>query len=193
MNYLRGWKPEAACRVHANMPTALPAGDPEFEPRTRHLTRRAQPWKKTRCSCSVVLVLPCYTERFGAEFAPLKRHLSIDYEQDLEHGTVALSQTGYIESIYERFMPADHAMRDAKPPAPARKELSAIATKKCDAHLAAFSRCAQEQNLMVVFNCREENRKMNACLSQYTNEAAFEEYKLRRSIELAKQGKKGGA
>ena len=75
----------------------------------------------------------------------------------------------------------------------ARKELSAIATKKCDAHLAAFSRCAQEQNLMVVFNCREENRKMNACLSQYTNEAAFEEYKLRRSIELAKQGKKGGA
>ena len=40
---------------------------------------------------------------------------------------------------------------------------------------------------------REENRKMNACLSQYTNEAAFEEYKLRRSIELAKQGKKGGA
>ena len=69
----------------------------------------------------------------------------------------------------------------------ARKELSAIATKKSDAYLAAFSNCAKEQNLLVVFNCREENRAMNACLSQYTNETAFEEYKLRRSMELDKK------
>lgn len=74
----------------------------------------------------------------------------------------------------------------------ARKELSAIATKKCDATLAAFSQCAKEQNLWVVFNCREENRKMNACLSQYTNEVAFEEYKLQRAIELDKQASAQG-
>ena len=59
----------------------------------------------------------------------------------------------------------------------ARKELSAIAIRKCDAHLAAFSRCAREQNLLVVFNCRAENRRMNDCLHRYTNETAFEEYK----------------
>ena len=67
----------------------------------------------------------------------------------------------------------------------ARKELSAIAIRKCDAHLAAFSRCAREQNLLVVFNCRAENRRMNDCLHRYTNETAFEEYKLRRGKELA--------
>ena len=67
----------------------------------------------------------------------------------------------------------------------ARKELSAIAIRKCDAHLAAFSRCAREQNLLVVFNCRAENRRMNDCLHRYTNETAFEDYKLRRGKELA--------
>ena len=48
----------------------------------------------------------------------------------------------------------------------ARKELSAIAIRKCDAHLAAFSRCAREQNLLVVFNCRAENRRMNVAITR---------------------------
>lgn len=65
-----------------------------------------------------------------------------------------------------------------------KKELSAIAVKKCDSFLNAFSLCAQEQNLMVVFKCREQNRAMNACLAQYTNDQAFEDYKLQRSKEL---------
>lgn len=69
----------------------------------------------------------------------------------------------------------------------ARKELSAIATKKCDSTLGAFARCAEANGLMVVFNCREENRVMNACLNQYTNEAAFEAYKVRRATELDAQ------
>ena len=71
----------------------------------------------------------------------------------------------------------------------ARKELSAIATKKCDSTLAAFAKCAETNGLLVVFNCREENRKMNACLNQYTNDAAFEEYKRQRSAELDAQAR----
>ena len=66
----------------------------------------------------------------------------------------------------------------------ARKELSAIAIRKCDAHLAAFSRCAREQNLLVVFNCRAENRRMTTA-STATRTRRFEEYKLRRGKELA--------
>lgn len=68
-----------------------------------------------------------------------------------------------------------------------RKELSMIATKKCDSFLKAFSECAKEQNLMVVFNCRKHNREMNECLHQYTNDEAFEAYKLKRSQELLDQ------
>ncbi|KAJ8600686.1 hypothetical protein CTAYLR_008315 [Chrysophaeum taylorii] len=66
----------------------------------------------------------------------------------------------------------------------ARKELSAIALKKCDSHLKAFSDCAKANNLLVVFQCRKENREMNACLHQYTNDDAFEAYKIKRSAEL---------
>mmetsp|Transcript_6734 Transcript_6734/g.19867 ORF Transcript_6734/g.19867 Transcript_6734/m.19867 type:complete len:97 (+) Transcript_6734:262-552(+) len=73
----------------------------------------------------------------------------------------------------------------------ARKELSAVAIKKCDEFLAAFSACARRENLMVVFNCRAENRAMNECLHQYTNETAFETYKLERSAELERQAREG--
>ena len=37
---------------------------------------------------------------------------------------------------------------------------------------------------MVVFRCREENRAMSTCLSQYSSELEFEKYKLRRGAEL---------
>lgn len=66
----------------------------------------------------------------------------------------------------------------------ARKELSMIATKKCDKYLKAFAECAKANGLMVIFNCRQQNREMNACLAQFTNEEAFEQYKIKRSQEL---------
>ena len=40
----------------------------------------------------------------------------------------------------------------------------------------AFAKCAKEQGWMVVFRCREENRKLNKCLEQYTNEEKREEW-----------------
>jgi hypothetical protein len=39
-----------------------------------------------------------------------------------------------------------------------RKELGAIARSKCDSYLAAFSACAKENGLMVVINCRAQNK-----------------------------------
>ena len=65
-----------------------------------------------------------------------------------------------------------------------RKELAAIARAKCDTTIRAFAECAKEQSMMVVFNCRQHNRAMNECLSQYSTEQAFEAYKAKRFAEL---------
>ena len=67
------------------------------------------------------------------------------------------------------------------------KELSQIALKNCKAAVAAFAHCATEEGLMVIFNCQTKNKEMNACLKQYTNEVAYEEYKLKRGREIAEQ------
>ena len=65
-----------------------------------------------------------------------------------------------------------------------RKELAAIARAKCDGVIAAFAACAKEHGMMVVLNCRAHNREMNACLSQYSTEEAFNAYKAKRFAEL---------
>lgn len=75
----------------------------------------------------------------------------------------------------------------------ARKELSMIATKQCDSLLKAFSDCAQEQGLLVVLRCRQQNRAMNECLHQYTNEKAFEDYKRQRSSAVLLQQENAAA
>eukprot|EP00611_Tribonema_gayanum_P015660 TRINITY_DN2753_c0_g1_i1.p1 TRINITY_DN2753_c0_g1~~TRINITY_DN2753_c0_g1_i1.p1 ORF type:complete len:101 (-),score=18.41 TRINITY_DN2753_c0_g1_i1:64-366(-) len=73
-----------------------------------------------------------------------------------------------------------------------RDELKEIALKKCDAEVATFVACAKAKGLMVAFSCRTENRGMNECLHQFTNEAAFEKYKVMRGEELA-AGSLGGS
>ena len=42
--------------------------------------------------------------------------------------------------------------------------------------ITAFAKCAKEQGWMVVFKCRDENRALNKCLEQYTNEEKREEW-----------------
>jgi Cytochrome c oxidase biogenesis protein Cmc1 like len=65
-----------------------------------------------------------------------------------------------------------------------REELKEIALKRCDAELSAFAECARAKGLMVVFSCRGQNKAMNACLNQYTNEQSFQQYKQTREEEL---------
>ena len=88
-----------------------------------------------------------YIKRFGAEFAHLTRHLSIDYDQDLEHGKISFSQTGYIEDIYERFMPELHELRKKPPSAPARKELLALTAARSQPGLP---RATPEQRRQII-------------------------------------------
>ncbi|GMI08486.1 hypothetical protein TrVE_jg6689 [Triparma verrucosa] len=65
-----------------------------------------------------------------------------------------------------------------------RKELNNIAKANCVDLSVKLGDCARKEGILVVFKCREENKGLNACLSQYTNDKAFEEYKIKRASEL---------
>mmetsp|Transcript_43233 Transcript_43233/g.97712 ORF Transcript_43233/g.97712 Transcript_43233/m.97712 type:complete len:92 (-) Transcript_43233:321-596(-) len=58
-----------------------------------------------------------------------------------------------------------------------RQELNLNARRKCDDSIRAFAECAEKNGLGVVFFCRDKNTAMNECLHQYTNEAAFNEFR----------------
>lgn len=69
-----------------------------------------------------------------------------------------------------------------------RKKLQNEARELCAPAFKAFGKCAQEQSLMVVFACREENRAMSDCLEKYCSEPEFEKYLLKHGLPLpAKQ------
>ena len=50
----------------------------------------------------------------------------------------------------------------------------------CKDKMKAFADCAKEKGLMVVVACRKQNTAMNKCLSSFTNEEAFQEWKKTR-------------
>jgi len=54
-------------------------------------------------------------------------------------------------------------------------------------HTLAFAKCAKEQGWMVVFKCRDENRALNKCLEQYTNQEKREEWLRAKGIEVKKK------
>lgn len=58
-----------------------------------------------------------------------------------------------------------------------RSKMKARALKECDHYVALFSECAQGRTFSVVWSCREQAKKMNECLHQYTNDQVLEEYK----------------
>ena len=57
-----------------------------------------------------------------------------------------------------------------------RKKLQNEAREKCAETFTAFGACAKKENLMVVFNCRKENRAMSDCMEIHCSEAEFEKY-----------------
>ena len=54
-----------------------------------------------------------------------------------------------------------------------RRALVSEAREKCFSYTSAFGKCAEANGLMVVFQCRKENRAMQDCLSRHYNEEEF--------------------
>ena len=75
---------------------------------------------------------------------------------------------------------AEHALR---------KELNDIALQQCRDKVETFVKCSKASGLLVVFKCRAENETMNACLQEYTNETAFEEYRKKRQDHIVSESK----
>lgn len=65
-----------------------------------------------------------------------------------------------------------------------RDELAYYARQQCKDVMGVFADCAKAHGMWVVLRCREENRKMNECLHEYTNEAKFEEWRKLRANEM---------
>ena len=65
-----------------------------------------------------------------------------------------------------------------------RKKLQIEAKELCADTFKAFGKCAQEQDLWVVVNCRKENRAMSDCLSLHCSEEKFEAYLTKHGLPL---------
>ena len=57
-----------------------------------------------------------------------------------------------------------------------KREFKELAIKKCEPHMRNFGQCAQENGLLVVFKCRDFNRKVNECMHEHNSPEAFEQY-----------------
>lgn len=64
-----------------------------------------------------------------------------------------------------------------------RKKMQSEAKDKCAEHFQAFGACAQQNGLMVIFNCRKQNQAMSDCMDKYCSDKHFEEYLKARGIE----------
>ena len=62
-----------------------------------------------------------------------------------------------------------------------------MAIEKCRDYINAFGKCAQEQGLLVVFNCRQFNKDLNACMAIHNSNEAFEKYKQENEEALMKK------
>ena len=50
-----------------------------------------------------------------------------------------------------------------------KREFKKVAIKKCEVHLKNFGQCAQDNGLLVVFKCRDFNRKINECMAEHNS------------------------
>mmetsp|Transcript_11279 Transcript_11279/g.10908 ORF Transcript_11279/g.10908 Transcript_11279/m.10908 type:complete len:116 (-) Transcript_11279:74-421(-) len=57
-----------------------------------------------------------------------------------------------------------------------RKKMQIEAQETCASKFTAFGACAKEHSLMVIFNCRKENREMSDCMETNCSAKKFEEY-----------------
>ncbi|KAL9179407.1 hypothetical protein ACHAXT_008697 [Thalassiosira profunda] len=60
------------------------------------------------------------------------------------------------------------------------------AIKKCDVHMKQFGQCAQENGLLVVFKCRDLNKKINECMAEHNSPERFEAYLKEHQEDLEK-------
>ncbi len=58
-----------------------------------------------------------------------------------------------------------------------RREFKDLAIEKCRNEINAFGKCAQDNGLLVVWNCRHLNKELNACMAIHNSKEAFEKYK----------------
>lgn len=68
-----------------------------------------------------------------------------------------------------------------------RREFKEAAIKKCDHHLKAFGQCAQENGLLVVFKCRELNKKINECMVENNSDEKFQAWLKENEGELERR------
>ena len=68
-----------------------------------------------------------------------------------------------------------------------RREFKDVAIEKCRDHMRNFGQCAQDNGLLVVFKCRDLNRKINDCMMEHNSPERFEEYLKTHADELEKR------
>ena len=54
----------------------------------------------------------------------------------------------------------------------------------CDDKVKAFVECSKAEGLMVIMRCREQNRAMNDCAQQLTDEKHWEEFRQRKIVRV---------
>jgi Cytochrome c oxidase biogenesis protein Cmc1 like len=58
-----------------------------------------------------------------------------------------------------------------------RKEFKQDAMKQCDLQVGAFAGCIKEEGLWAPFRCREYQKDVNECMTEYNSEERFLAYK----------------
>ena len=57
-----------------------------------------------------------------------------------------------------------------------RKKMENEAKTTCAPYFKAFGDCAKENGLMVVINCRRQNKEMSDCMDFHCSDKKFDEY-----------------
>lgn len=68
-----------------------------------------------------------------------------------------------------------------------RNEFKKEAVEKCNLQLQAFSDCAKEEGVMVVFRCREFKKAVDECMMVYNSQERFELYKKEHEKDIQKR------
>jgi len=55
---------------------------------------------------------------------------------------------------------------------------------KCDEMVQAFVECSKTHGLWVVLRCRDQNKAMNACVSQYTTDEKWKSFRNAKIVSL---------
>ena len=70
-----------------------------------------------------------------------------------------------------------------------RREFKDAAVEVCNPQIQEFAKCAQEQGLMVVFNCQQKKKDINDCMFIHNSDEAFQKYLLANPEEVARRTK----